>query len=70
MAMMQANKNILDEAKEKLSAEARANIENGINNYKSDSGDDYNNVVSGAQESITNQKTLRNELLNPVTTVE
>lgn len=70
MAMMQSNKNILDEAKEKLSAEARANIENGINNYKSDSGDDYNNVVSGAQESITNQKTLRNELLNPTTTVE
>ena len=69
MAMMQANKNILEEAKNKLSAEARANIENGINNYKSDSGDDYNNVVSGAQESITNQKTLRNELLNPASTV-
>ena len=69
MAMMQANKNILEEAKSKLSAEARANIENGINNYKSDSGDDYNNVVSGAQESITNQKTLRNELLNPASTV-
>ena len=70
MAMMQANKNILEEAKAKLSAEARANIENGINNYKSDNGDDYNNVVSGAQESITNQKTLRNELLNPATTAE
>lgn len=68
MAMMQSNKNILEEAKSKLSAEARANIENGINNYKSDSGEDYNNVVSGAQESITNQKTLRNELLNPATT--
>lgn len=67
MAMMQSNKNILEEAKSKLSAEARANIENGINNYKSDSGDDYNNVVSGAQESITNQKSLRNELLNPAT---
>ena len=70
MAMMQANKNILEEAKAKLSAEARTNIENGINNYKSDNGDDYNNVVSGAQESITNQKTLRNELLNPATTAE
>ena len=68
MAMMQSNKNILEEAKAKLSAEARANIENGINNYKSDSGDDYNNVVSGAQESITNQKTLRNEMLAPVET--
>ena len=65
MAMMQSNKNILDEAKAKLSAEARTNIENGISSYKSDSGDDYNNVVTGAQESITNQKTLRNELLTP-----
>lgn len=69
MAMMQSNGNILEEAKAKLSAEARANIENGINNYKADSGDDYNNVVSGAQESITNQKTLRNELLTPTTDV-
>ena len=69
MAMMQANKNILEEAKTKLSAEARTLIENGINNYKSDSGDDYENVVSGAQESITNQKTLRNELLSPASTV-
>ena len=69
MAMMQTNKNILEEAKAKLSAEARANIENGINNYKADSGDDYTNVVSGAQESITNQKTLRNELLAPIDTV-
>lgn len=68
MAMMQANGNILEEAKAKLSADARANIENGIANYKADSGDDYNNVVSGAQESITNQKTLRNELLAPVDT--
>ena len=70
MAMMQTNKNILEEAKAKLSAEARANIENGINNYRSDSGDDYENVVSGAQESITEQKNLRNELLAPATTVE
>lgn len=70
MAMMQTNKNILEEAKAKLSAEARANIENGINNYKADSGDEYNNVVSGAQESITNQKTLRNELLSTEDIVE
>ncbi len=70
MAMMQTNGNILEEAKAKLSAEARANIENGINNYKADSGDDYNNVVSGAQESITNQKALRTELLTPVETVD
>lgn len=66
MAMMQSNKNILEDAKAKLSAEARANIENGINNYKSSTGDEYSNVVSGAQEAISTQKTLRNELLAPV----
>lgn len=65
MDMMSINKNILSIAKEKLSAEARANIENGITNYKSDSGDDYNNVISGAQTSITDQKALRTELLTP-----
>ncbi len=62
MNMMQANANILDEAKEKLSAVARANIENGIENYKNDTGDSYSNVVSGAQTAISNQKALRNEL--------
>lgn len=66
MAMMQSNKNILEEAKAKLSSEARANIENGINNYKSSAGDEYSNVVSGAQEAISNQQTLRDEMLAPI----
>ncbi len=66
MAMMQSNKNILEEAKTKLSAEARANIENGISNYKSTAGDEYSNVVSGAQEAISTQKTLRDDLLSPI----
>ena len=64
--MMQSNKNILEEAKAKLSSEARANIENGIDNYKNSTGDEYSNVVSGAQESITNQQTLRDEMLAPI----
>ena len=52
-------------AKEKLSAEARANIENGITNYQSETGENYSNVVSGAQTAISNQKALRTELLTP-----
>ena len=68
MEMMKANGNILEEAKEKLSAEARANIENGITNYQSETGENYSNVVSGAQTAISNQKALRNELLVDTTT--
>ncbi len=68
MNMMKANANILEDAKAKLSAEARTNIENGIENYKTDTGDSYSNVVSGAQTAISNQKALRNELTaSPVT---
>ncbi len=70
MEMMKANGNILEEAKEKLSAEARANIENGIENYKTDTGENYSNVVSGAQTAISNQKALRNELLVDTTTTD
>lgn len=68
MDMMKSNKNILDQAKEKLSEEARANIENGISSYESSTGEDYENVVTGAQESIANQKTERENLITQSTT--
>ncbi|MEG0872491.1 MAG: SAF domain-containing protein [Clostridia bacterium] len=64
MDMMKTNKNILEQAKEKLSTEARSNLENGINGYQTTSGEEYKNVVTGAQQSITNQKTQRQELLD------
>ncbi|MEG2348776.1 MAG: SAF domain-containing protein [Clostridia bacterium] len=70
MAMMKTNTIILDQAKEKLSNEARANIESGINSYESITGDKYSNVVSGAQSSINNQKTTRNEIITGATTKE
>lgn len=68
MDMMRANGNILEEAKSKLSAAARENIESGINSYESSNGDKYANVVTGAQAAINEQKTTRNELLTGVTT--
>lgn len=64
MEMMKSNANIIDEAKAKLSEEARQNIENGVTTYQTTNGDEYTNVVTGAQQSITNQKTQRQELID------
>lgn len=62
--MMRSNGNILEQAKEKLSLEARANIESAINNYQAQAGQDYNKVISGAQQAISTQVNQRTELLN------
>lgn len=62
--MMGANANIINEARAKLSKDIRSNIENANSQYESESGDNYSNVVSGADESITNQQTQRTALLN------
>ncbi len=64
MNLMKTNDNILDQAKEKLSEEARRVIENGITNYKSSNEENYSNIVSGAQQSITTQQNQRTALLN------
>lgn len=64
MEMMKNNGNIVEQAKEKLSEEARSNIENGITSYESQNEETYNNVVTGAQQSITTQQSLRNELIS------
>lgn len=68
IAMMNSNANVLQEAKDKLSTTARQNIENSLSTYKSQQGDDYSNVVSGAQASIDDQKAQREALLNGSTT--
>lgn len=68
IAMMNSNANVLQEAKDKLSTTARQNIENSLSTYKSQQGDDYSNVVSGAQASIDEQKAQREALLNGSTT--
>lgn len=62
--MMKSNKNILDTAKQKLSSEARQNIEGALNTYQSQNKDDYNNVITGAQTAIATQKNERTDLLS------
>src|SRR5574344_444298 len=64
MYLMKNNQNILKDATTKLSEEARRNIESSLSNYKSENEKEYNNVVSGAQQSITAQQTQRTALLN------
>lgn len=64
MSLMKSNKNILAEAKSKLSEEARKNIENAIEGYITENEDNYDNVVTGAQEAIQKQQEQRNQLVN------
>ena len=67
MNLMKTNANILSDATKKLSEESRRVIENGINNYKSSNEENYSNIVSGAQQSITTQQNQRTALLNGAT---
>ena len=64
MNLMKTNKNILSQAKAKLSEEARSVLESGIKNYKLNNEQNYSNVVSGAKQSITTQQNERTALLN------
>lgn len=63
ITMMKSNANVLQDAKNKLSAEARQNIESALSSYKAQQGDEYQNVVSGAESSIEEQKSERQNLL-------
>ena len=63
IAMMKSNANILETAKSKLSNEARQNMESALRTYKSSQSDAYNNVVTGAQAAIEEQKTQRKNLI-------
>ncbi len=66
MSAMKSNQYLLKNASTELSrlnAESRYTIESGIKNYKSQNSDDYENVVTGAQQSIIMQQTERENLL-------
>ncbi len=69
MDAMKNNTNILEQAKSKLSEDARTNIENAIKDYANTNEEEYSNVVSGAKESISNQKTQRDQLVNGANTI-
>ena len=64
MSLIKSNISILEDAKAKLSEEARTNIESGIDNYISENEANYTNVVTGAQESILAQQEQRENLVN------
>lgn len=63
MEHMKANKYITDEAKASLNADVRRQIEEKLELFKSTSGDQYQTAVSGLENQITTQQTLRNSTL-------
>lgn len=66
MTAMKSNQYLLKNATTELSrlnAETRSTIESGIKNYKSQNSDNYENIVTGAQNSIITQQTQRENLL-------
>lgn len=66
MTAMKSNEYLLKNATSelsKLNAETRSTIESGIKNYKSQNSDNYENVVTGAQQSIITQQTERENML-------
>lgn len=66
MSAMKSNSYLIANASQELSrlnAESRSNIESGIKNYRSQNSDNYENIVTGAQNSIIMQQTERENLL-------
>ena len=64
MEHMRTNKYIADEAKEKLSADVRRQIEAKLDEFRTTSGENYESAVSGLAGQITAQQSLRNSTLN------
>ena len=63
---MKSNKYLLTNATQelaRLNAESRSTIENGIKNYRSQNSNSYENIVTGAQQSIITQQVERENLL-------
>ncbi|MBO5477069.1 MAG: flagella basal body P-ring formation protein FlgA [Clostridia bacterium] len=66
MSAMKSNQYLLKNATTelaRLNSEARSTIESGIKNYQSQNSENYENVVTGAQQSIITQQTERENLL-------
>ena len=63
MNYMKENKYIVDKAVERLNAIARQNIESAIAAFEVSAGDNYLNIVSGINSSISVQQSIRNQAL-------
>jgi len=65
MSFMRTHKNIVDQAKAKLSENVRANMEDSVKAFETKSGEAYGLIVSGIQSSISSQQALRSGMLSP-----
>ncbi len=63
MAFMRENEYIVKQAKDKLDAVARQNIERSIALFENSNADGYSNVISGINTSVSAQQSLRNQAL-------
>jgi len=63
MAAMQANKYVVEQAKERLSAEARLAMEASISSFETTYTEDYSSIISGIDSSISTQQGLRSQVL-------
>jgi len=63
MAYMKENEYVVQQAKDKLNAQARQNIERSIALFENSNAEGYSNVVSGINNSVSGQQALRNEVL-------
>lgn len=63
IAYMKTNRYIIDTAKAKLSEDVRKGIETSISNFEAKNGESYDKIVSGIQNSVSTQKTLRDTVL-------
>ncbi len=62
-AAMQANKYVVEQAKDRLSTEARIAMEASLEAFENEYTDDYQSIVSGITGSISTQQSLRNQVL-------
>lgn len=67
-AAMTSNKYVVEQAKERLSAEARTAMEASLEAFENEYTDEYQSIISGIEGSISTQQGLRDQVLN--TTVE
>ena len=63
MAYMSDHKYVVQQAKDKLDATARQNIERSIALFESSNSEGYSSVISGINTSVSAQQSLRNQAL-------
>lgn len=63
MAAMQTNVYVVEQAKERLSTEARLAMEASMTSFENTYTDDYSSIISGIDSSITTQQSIRNQVL-------